>query len=235
MQVRMPTQQMDEEATGLGIGPSTGTARRSTRTDGLYERLRHAIVSGELRPNQRLVELELAERLKVSRTPVRETLQRLALDRLVTSYRRGWIVREHTRSEIREIYECRSALESYATRLAAEKANPEQIAELELVLKRGIEDPRPPKEWMVAVNDAFHDGLINAADNEMLAELCIRSRLYYFNNRIAELYRVEEAMESREQHLGLLDAVRRHEPDEAERLARAHVATALRVLFDKLS
>lgn len=231
----MPSEVIAVETDRLGIGPGVGTARRSSRTDGLYERLRHAIVSGELRPNQRLVELELAERLKVSRTPVRETLQRLALDRLVTSYRRGWIVREHTRDEIRDIYECRSALESYATRLAAEKATPEQIAELEAVLKRGLEDPRPPKEWMVEVNDAFHDGMINAADNDMLAELCVRSRLYYFNNRIAELYRVEEAMESREQHLALLDAVRRHDPGEAERLARHHVATALRVLFEKLS
>ena len=235
MQVCMPLEVIDAEVDRLGIGPSVRKARRSSMTDGLYERLRHAIVSGELRPNQRLVELELAERLKVSRTPVRETLQRLALDRLVTSYRRGWIVHEHTRDEIRDIYECRSALESYAARLAAEKATPEQIADLELVLKRALEDPRPPKEWMVEVNDAFHDGLINAADNDMLAELCVRSRLYYFNNRIAELYRVEEAMESREQHLSLLDAVRRRDPDEAERLARHHVATALKVLFEKLS
>jgi DNA-binding GntR family transcriptional regulator len=218
----------------LALGPAHAPARPASLTDGLYARLRHGIVAGELRPNQRLVEIELAERLNVSRTPVREALQRLALDRLVTSHRRGWIVREHTKDEIKEIYECRSALESYAARLAARKATTEQVDALEVVLQRGMDDPRPPKEWMVEVNDAFHDGVIEAAQNAMLADLCLRSRLYYFNNRIAELYMPEEAMASRSQHLGLLDAMRRHREDEAEDLARIHVATALRVLLEKL-
>src|ERR1051326_9590051 len=93
--------------------------------DGLYERLRHSIVSGELRPSQRVLELELAAQLEVSRTPVREALQRLAGDGLVLSHRRGWIVREHTALEIKEIYECRMALEGYAARLAARRARPQ--------------------------------------------------------------------------------------------------------------
>jgi len=204
-------------------------------TDGLYERLRQAIVSGDLRPNQRLIEVELAQRLQVSRTPVREALQRLALDGLVLSHRRGWIVREHTAAEIEEIYECRMALEGYAARLAAERATPDQVAALEEILHRGRDDLGPPKDWMVPVNDAFHNGVIEAAQNTMLADLCIRSRLYYFNSQIALLYTAEQAAESRRQHYGLVEAIRERDGGKAESLAREHVATALKVLIEKLS
>src|SRR5436190_22723903 len=93
-------------------------------TEAIYEQLRSEIVRGQLRPNERLVEAEIAERLQVSRTPVRESLQRLAADGLVVSRRRGWVVYEHTIDQIRDIYETRIALEGYATRLAAERATP---------------------------------------------------------------------------------------------------------------
>jgi DNA-binding GntR family transcriptional regulator len=211
------------------------TDRRQNLIGGLYERLRRAIVSGELRPNQRLVEVELAQRLQVSRTPVRETLQRLALDGLVASHRRGWIVREHTPEEIEDIYECRRALEGYAARLAAERATPDEVDALEDVLSRAEDDPRPPREWMAEVNEAFHTGVIDAAHNAMLAELCTRSRLYYFNNRIAALYTRDQAAESRRQHMALLNAIRERRADEAESIARTHITTALEVLLEKLS
>jgi DNA-binding GntR family transcriptional regulator len=214
--------------------PSPLAGPRLKRTEELYEELRRAIVSGELRPNQRLVEVELAERLNVSRTPVREALQRLALEGLVVSHRRGWVVHEHTAAEIRDIYECRMALEGYAARLAAERATLEDIEELNNVLRQGRDDPGPPKEWMAPVNEAFHTRVIAAARNPMLAELCHRSRRYYFNSRIASLYTDEQAAESRRQHFELLAAIRDRQPQEAERLAREHVATALEVLLEKL-
>src|SRR3954471_15798899 len=93
--------------------------RSANRTDSVYEQLRSEIVRGQLRPNERLIEAELAERLQVSRTPIREGLQRLAADGLVASRLRGWIVYEHTLDQIRDIYETRAALEGFAARLAA--------------------------------------------------------------------------------------------------------------------
>ncbi len=191
-------------------------------------------MAGELRPNQRLVEIELANRLNVSRTPVREALQRLAGDGLVVSYRRGWMVREHTAVEIRDIYECRMALEGYAARMAAERATTDDVEELESILRRGRDDPGPPKEWMAPVNEAFHTGVIRAAQSPMLAELCLKSRLYYFNSRIASLYTEQQAAESRRQHFDLMAAICECRPDDAERLAREHIAAALDILLEKL-
>lgn len=206
---------------------------RRNLNDDLYERIRRAIVGGELRPNQRLVEVELAEHLEVSRTPVRQALQRLTLDGLVVSNRQGWIVRDHTHDEIREIYECRMALEGFASRLAAERATEEDVHALDEVLA-GADLSRPPKEWMVPVNDAFHDAVIACARNPMLADLCRRSRLYYFNRQIAARYSVSQAEESLHQHLALADAIRSRDGDEAERVSRQHVRTALNTLLDHI-
>src|SRR5579864_7454244 len=102
----------------------------ATRSDNVYERLREAIVTGRARPNERLIEAELADRLQVSRTPIREGLQRLAAEGLVVTRRRGWVVLEHTSAEIREIYEARAALEGYCARLAAERATEAQLKEI---------------------------------------------------------------------------------------------------------
>lgn len=211
-----------------------GIAATRSRTEGLYERLRHGIVSGELRPNQRLIEIELAVQLEVSRTPVREALQRLAVDGLVVSHRRGWIVREHTAAEIKDIYECRAALEGYAARLAAERAQPEDVEKLEQILSGGHEGGGV-RDWMAPINEAFHTAVIEAARNPMLAELCRKSRLFYFNNRIAMLYTEELAAESRRQHVALVAAIREHRAAEAETVAREHVATALLVILERLA
>ena len=103
-------------------GASGVSAVAAVRSDEIHDRVRADIVHGVLRPNQRLVEVELAERLAVSRTPVRETLQRLVLEGLVRRDRRGWVVHEHSAEEISSIYEVRAALEGYAAFLAAGRA-----------------------------------------------------------------------------------------------------------------
>src|ERR1700728_2381464 len=80
----------------------------------VYERIRLAIVSGDIRPNEPLIENDLAEALGVSRTPIRESLQRLAADDLIVTRKRGWAVKEYTTNEIRENFEIRSGLEGMA-------------------------------------------------------------------------------------------------------------------------
>jgi DNA-binding GntR family transcriptional regulator len=209
-----------------GVPP---TRPAENRGDQLYERLRRAIVQGELRPNQRLIETELAATLDVSRTPIREALQRLALDGLVARRRRGWIVREHDAAEIRDIYACRAALEGYAARLAAMSATPDQVQQLESILFSVSLGSN--REEMVAVNEQFHEAIIAAAGNPLLSELARRSRLYYFNKRVARLYTEAEATQSREQHLRLLDALRDRDPDAAEAVTRAHIETALQAIL----
>ncbi|HZV52950.1 MAG TPA: GntR family transcriptional regulator [Candidatus Dormibacteraeota bacterium] len=208
--------------------------REITLADRVYERLRHAIVRGELRPNQRLVEADLAASLHVSRTPIREVLQRLEADGLVVSARRSWVVREHTADEIRQIFECRIALEGQAARLAAmrvDSARAEAIAAAAEEVGRVIQD----RARRVEANDRFHDLVIEAAGNPMLMALIERSRLYHFNRRLAALYTEEELARSQDQHLRLVRALRDHDPEAAERVTHEHLETSLQTALAKLA
>jgi DNA-binding GntR family transcriptional regulator len=206
----------------------------ATRSDNVYERLREAIVTGRARPNERLIEAELAVQLEVSRTPIRESLKKLAAEGLVVSRRRGWIVREHTSDEIREIYEARAALEGYCARLAAQRGTEAEIQGI-ASLHRGEDKSvlKSSRERLVEVNDLFHDAIISAAHNERLAHIVRTSRNYYFNFRIAALYTDEEADASIAGHEAIICALLDRAPERAEREMRQHIDLALTAILSK--
>lgn len=110
-------------------GLSGGDAATSVVRE-IYQRLRNDILDGTLRPNQLLVEAEIAEQMGVSRMPVREGLQRLLTEGLVESKRRRWVVHEFTRQEVVDIYEVRAALEAAIAKGASQRATAKQLAEL---------------------------------------------------------------------------------------------------------
>jgi DNA-binding GntR family transcriptional regulator len=206
-----------------------------TRSDAVYDRLRADIVHGLLRPNERLVEVELAEALGVSRTPVRETLQRLTLDGLVRRRRGGWVVHEHSREEMRSIYEVRAALEGYAAFLAAARITPAQLRELDELYPPGDAALALGPDAQVELNERFHDGVIAAAANARLAELSRASRQYYFNHRIARGYTHDETRRSIDGHRRILAALARRDGPAAEACAREHVDYALTIALTKIA
>jgi DNA-binding GntR family transcriptional regulator len=210
----------------------------SLLTEEVHQRLRHAIVHGRYRPNQRLVELDLAEDLQASRTPVREALQRLGSEGLIVRARRGWAVREFSRDEIREIYEVRLALEGYAARLAAARATDKQLAAIgDLIEEQRRQQAADviPREVLVLVNDRFHDGIVAASGNDRLINNIHLSRTYYFNYRLAALYSDAQAAESLNEHVAIASAVCDRDGDRAEALVREHVTNALHVISDRLA
>ena len=217
------------------INTSTVAQDPATLSDEVYRSLRSSIVKGEHRPNARLIEAELAERLQVSRTPIRDGLLRLASDGLVLSRRRGWVVREHTPEEISEIYGVRLALEGYAARLAAKVGDDEALAHIASVHYRGSDDvSRDARERLVDYNDLFHDAIVEAAGNRRLGDLIRQNREYFFNYRIAALYSDEEASLSIAGHDELVRTLLARDGDAAEQAARKHVGEALTVILAKV-
>jgi DNA-binding GntR family transcriptional regulator len=214
---------------------AAATPLATLRSDEIYDRLRGDIVNGALRPNQRLVEVELAERLGVSRTPIRETLQRLALDGLARRDRSGWVVHEHSAEEIRSIYEVRAALEGYAAFLAAGRATEDQLRALDALYPSGDAAIALPPDEQVELNQRFHDGVIAAAANPRLAQLCGTGRQYYFNHRIARRYDAEETRRSIEGHRRILTALEDGDGPAAEAHAREHVDYALALVLAKVT
>lgn len=192
------------------------TAAPASLGDGVYQRLRTAIIRGDLRPNERLVEADLAAWLEVSRTPVRECLQRLVTERLVANRRRGWVVHEHSIEEIREIYGLRAALEGYAAQLAARQASRSQV---DRIMALARIDPAiyadPPRRGLVEYNQEFHDTVVESCGNARLAEAIRRSREYYFNYRIAAVYTAGEVADGIAGHQAIGQAIRRQDGDAA--------------------
>ena len=104
--------------------------------DVVFNTLRQAILRGELKPGERLMEIQLANKLGVSRTPIREAIRKLELEGLVLMIpRKGAEVAEITEKSLRDVLEVRRALEELAVQLACEKITKEEIRELERVAK----------------------------------------------------------------------------------------------------
>ncbi|GAA1655158.1 GntR family transcriptional regulator [Fodinicola feengrottensis] len=221
-------------------------------SDEVYRRLRQQIVHGDLRPRESLSEVEIAERLDVSRTPVRESLQRLASEGLITSHRRRWVVYEHSKAEISEIYEVRAALESYAARLAAQRATDDELASVAALrggqvfpgntvapgsksvpggpVVRGSQSP----VTRVDFNAHLHDSIIGMSHNATLLRQARTSRLYFFNRTVAGLYTDADLAVSTEQHDTLIAAVCARSPDRAATAAREHIEFALDLILHRL-
>jgi DNA-binding GntR family transcriptional regulator len=149
-----------------------GEAREppSLQGEGAYWRLLQEIRTGQLPAGARLTETELADRLAISRTPVREAIRRLEADGLVRHEPRvGAMVRSLDYAEVMELYEMRSVLEGTAARMAARSASEVEIAELAAINDEMASVPEDPQR-LAALNQRFHLTLIDAARNRYLVK-----------------------------------------------------------------
>jgi len=185
-------------------------------------------LQGRFRPNERLVEIDLAKIYEVSRTPVREALQRLSESGLVSRIRSGYIVREHSDAEILEIYEVRAALEGFAARLAASRATDQELHEIRAThddyLRWIAEESREPQ---IAHNDLFHDLVIKAARNQRLADLIIANQNFSFVHRMSLFNDDDDIRISIEGHQELVDALTDRDEQAAEQAAINGVMSGL--------
>lgn len=213
----------------------TAGAPAGRLADEVYRRLRDDILMGRVRPRDHLVEVDLATRLGVSRTPVRESLQRLAADGLIVSHRRRWVVREHTLDEIKDMFEVRMALEGYAARLACQRATDEQVETLLAFFADRPEPGEGTSGWFVDFNTALHGMITEAANNLYFQRLSDSNRFYSFANHLAMQYGAEDLAESNRQHEAILAGIAGRDPDLAEREARRHVEFSLKLTLERLT
>ncbi|MGN9842597.1 GntR family transcriptional regulator [Nonomuraea sp. H19] len=192
--------------------------------DQAYEHIRAAILEGTYRPNQRLPEDEVAARLNSSRTPVRVALMRLVDQGLVVRERQGWVVREHTPDEIREIYEVRCALESMATGLAAVRASEDELARIAAFYQGTIEEyVCRPRAELGRMNRDFHHAIVQASGNGRLLAEWLRNRDFGITYNMAVVFSRDEVVTCVEGHHRIIDALLRRDREGAEQQARVHV------------
>ena len=141
--------------------------------DVVFEHLREAIIKGKLKPGERLMEMQLAEELGVSRTPVREAIRKLELEGLVIMIpRRGAYVADLSIKDVAETFEIRLALEALAASLAAERITPEECEEMDRLLERIGESIRQNDvKQTAALDEEFHNLLYQASRNDRLVQI----------------------------------------------------------------
>lgn len=204
------------------------------RKDGLqssefvYRSLKEQIISGTLAPDSRLIELTIAAEFGVSRTPVREALKRLAVENLVhADPARGIIVHAPDARKIEDVFVVREALDGLASRLAAHRITPSELARLQVVvesMEEAIHAGR--REHVVVANTHFHDVIYAAAGNEVLERLGrdLREFVRRFTTLpFASPDRVDQVLS---EHRAIVRALERHDPDAAEAASNAHLAAA---------
>jgi DNA-binding GntR family transcriptional regulator len=224
----------DDQVLSRRDEPGT-TGTRAAKTD-VFDRLRAAIAAGEIRPLQKLVERQIAQQFGVSRTPVREAIQRLAAEGYVSSVPSGGVVVvDHLPEDIEAIYEIRQALEGRAARLAAVRATADDLDDIARLdsqiidlLRRGAIDEA------VAVNDAFHNAINAASKNPRLRQLILSYKGYFFNRRLARLFTAPDWEQSIVDHDRLLTALREGDGSRAEEEVWRHLQGTLRIAMQRL-
>lgn len=222
--------------------PSGATATiqpPTTLADSLFERLRSAIMKGELAPGARINEPQLSKQYGVSRGPLREAIRRLAGCKLVELKPNvGAKVVSLNLSQAIEIYQIRESLEGLACRLAAERATADDIAELRSLLARH-EAQIQSDDWRRYYQEAgdwdFHYQVVRLSGNARLFSL-LCEELY----DLLRLYRVQTASEPRRpeqafrEHIQIVDALAAGDGELAELLMRRHIGGARRALAAQL-
>ena len=141
--------------------------------DVVSEALRQAIKEGILKPGERLMEIQLADELGVSRTPIREAIRKLELEGFVVMIpRRGTYVADISLKDVVQVFEIRSALEELAAGLAAERITPDELEELERILVEINEYiDRDEFDKIVDTDIRFHGVLYRASRNNRLVDI----------------------------------------------------------------
>lgn len=209
----------DQEVVSLGASHSPLFAL-------VTDKLRERILKGSYAPGERLVENKLSAELGVSRIPVREALRALASEGLVLiEPRRGASVAKLSPDIVREMVEVRATLEGLNAKLAAQRRDPGLIAELEAVLKQGMEAAAQGRaDELLTLNSRFHEVLGNIAANSVLQEM-MRS----LRERTAVLFGPANTVRARQnwdEHAQILQAVIAGDADLAALLAARHVYSA---------
>jgi DNA-binding GntR family transcriptional regulator len=201
------------------------------------ETLRAAIVEGVLNPGERLMEIQLAEELGVSRTPVREAIRKLELEGFVVMVpRRGTYVADLSIRDVNEVYEVRTALDILAAGLAAERITEEELEQMERILVQiGNDIERGNMEAIVDADGQFHDILYQASRNDRLVGIInnLREQLTRFRS-ISMAYpgRLKNTLE---EHSRLVEAIAMRDVELAKRLAAEHMENAEQTLLQDMN
>lgn len=204
--------------------------------DVVFNTLRQAILRGELQPGERLLEIHLANKLGVSRTPIREAIRKLELEGLVLMIpRKGAVVAEITEKSLRDVLEVRRALEELAMKLACEKILDEEIAELKAASKEFEDALKTGDVTVYAEADVkFHDIIYRTTDNQRLIQLLYNLREQMYRYRVEYLKREDSHETLLAEHQYIIETLEKRDAKEAVKAVCAHIDNQVTAVTDTI-
>jgi DNA-binding GntR family transcriptional regulator len=200
----------------------------------IYKEMRSMIFGQQLKPGEKIHQEKLAEALGVSRTPVVSALKKLEQERLITAVpRRGFYVRRFSKEEMIRIFELREVLEGLAARRASQRVTQNQIQKLHGFFKGfKISNSAKDIEKYAEEDRRFHHFLIEIAGDELLSGILETYSIVTFSYLVGFIGGlVRPPGETLQEHLAIIEALVRKDPEKAEQAARLH----LRRSWEKLS
>ena len=193
--------------------------------DVVFNTLRKAILKGELKPGERLMELTLADRLGVSRTPIREAMRKLELEGLVVMVpRKGAQVASITEKDMNDVLEVRIALENIAIEKACERMTDEKLERL-TEASRNFE--RTVKEGdlvqLAEADEAFHEAIYRASDNLKLNQVLSNLREQFYRYRVEYLKEEKTRNQLLKEHQKLMQAIKDGNIKKAQEISFLHL------------
>jgi DNA-binding GntR family transcriptional regulator len=202
----------------------------------VLDAIRSAIMNGTLQPRERLMEIQMAEELGVSRTPIREALRKLELEGFIVMVpRKGAYVSDLSFKDIADVFEIRAALEGLAAGLAAERITDEELEAMERLLvekKEAITQNNISR--LVEVDTRFHEMMYQASRNERLSSIISNLREQIQRFRLTSLSHPGRMQESLSEHKKITEAIQSRDSQLARQLAQEHIENAENVLIECL-
>jgi len=203
--------------------------------DLVYLELKHKILTGEIISQTRLMEIDLSEKMNVSRTPIREAIKRLADDGLVkVEPRRGAYVASISIKDMLDVFEVREDMEGFVAKLAAQRIADDEKQHLRSIAREYEQaiEKADDKETIIELDEKFHNFIVQCSGNETLSELVkyvqelsLRFRYLYYDD--FSLYE-----STAEQHNRIMEAINAGRDEEARSEADAHVKALKEFVFE---
>lgn len=208
----------------------------SSLADRIYDTLEKAILSGQIKLGQRLLETDLAEQLSVSRAPLREALRRLHFEGLATTIpRRGTYVLELARKDVIDLLQVRLRLECLAASLAAEHISDEELEQMSAALKRiqkKVSDHR--RGGYPHYDIDFHRAIVEASRNTKIIQIMTGMYRQLRLVRLVSGDKMSRAPQVLEEHSSIYQALERHDSRAAEKAMEAHLRASEKSILETL-
>ncbi len=202
----------------------------------VFTTLRQAILKGEIQPGERLMEIQLAEKMGVSRTPIREAIRKLANEGLVTMIpRKGAVVAGISEKMLMDVLQVRMTLEKMAYECAFKYITPEQIDELkeaEQAFETAIADNDLVK--IAETDEQFHFIIYNATQNDKLKEILTNLRENMYRYRMEYAKNRESREKLTEEHSALVDTFIKRDLEKGLKIVEEHIHNQEIVILEKL-